>query len=59
LTLTTRFDAPVRTLEWLFQPLQRWGLASKRLPLMLALMVRFTEHFFIQWQKLDDACLVP
>ena len=55
LTLTTRFDALLRTLERLFQPLQRWGLASKRLPLMLALMVRFTEHFFVQWQKLDDA----
>jgi len=55
LTLTTRFDELVRVLEWLFQPLQRWGLASKRLPLMLALMLRFTEHFFVQWQKLDEA----
>lgn len=55
LTLTTRFDELVHVLEFLFQPLQRWGLASKRLPLMLALMVRFTEHFFVQWQKLDDA----
>jgi len=22
---------------------------------MLALMIRFTEHFFVQWQKLDEA----
>jgi biotin transport system permease protein len=55
LTLTTRFDALLRVLERLFQPLQRRGLVSERLPMMLALMVRFTEHFFVQWQKLDDA----
>jgi len=55
LTLTTRFDELLRVLETLFEPLQRWGLASKRLPLMLALMIRFTEHFFVQWQKLDEA----
>ena len=32
----------------------RWGW-TERLSLQLGLMLRFTEHFFIQWGKLDDA----
>ena len=31
------------------------GVDPERLSLQLGLMLRFTEHFFIQWGKLDDA----
>jgi biotin transport system permease protein len=55
LTFTTRFDAFLGVLECVLVPLQRLGLASDRLALSLALMIRFTEHFFVQWQKLDEA----
>lgn len=55
LTITTRFDAILRALERLLGPLERFGLRPGRLALMLALTIRFTEHFFVQWQKLDEA----
>ncbi|MOA47898.1 Energy-coupling factor transporter transmembrane protein BioN [compost metagenome] len=40
--------------RWL-APLARLGLQPERISLQLGLMLRFTEHFFVQWQKLDDA----
>ena len=58
LTVTTRSGDLVDVLEWLLAPLRPLGVQPARLSLQLALMLRFTEHFFVQWQKLDDAhCL--
>ena len=37
------------------EPLRPLGVDPERLSLQLGLMLRFTEHFFIQWGKLDDA----
>ena len=42
-------------LERLLSPLQRLGLKTERLALQLAMMLRFTEHFFVLWKRLDDA----
>lgn len=55
LTLTTRFDALLSVFETLLQPLERLGVKTGRLALGLGLMLRFTEHFFVQWRRLDDA----
>ena len=55
LTVTTRTGDVVAVLEWLLQPLRPLGVDPERLSLQLGLMLRFTEHFFIQWGKLDDA----
>lgn len=55
LTVTTRSGDLVDVLEWLLAPLRPLGVQPTRLSLQLALMLRFTEHFFVQWQKLDDA----
>lgn len=55
LTLSTRFNELLDVFERVLRPLQRLGVAPGRLALMLALMVRFTEHFFVQWQALDEA----
>ena len=55
LTATTRFGDLLGVLEWLLQPLARFGVPVERIALQLGLMLRFTEHFFIQWGKLDDA----
>lgn len=55
LTVSTRTSDIVAVLEWLLQPLRPLGVNPERLPLQLGLMLRFTEHFFIQWGKLDDA----
>jgi biotin transport system permease protein len=55
LTVTTRTGDLVDVLEWLLQPLRPLGVQPERLSLQLALMLRFTEHFFVQWKKLDDA----
>ena len=52
LTVTTRSGDLVDVLEWLLTPL---GVQPARLSLQQALMLRFTEHFFVRWQKLDDA----
>ena len=53
--MTTRSGDLVDVLEWLLAPLRPFGVQPARLSLQLALMLRFTEHFFVQWQKLDDA----
>ena len=55
LTLTTRYTDLLGVLEWLLAPLHRFGVAPERLSLQVALMLRFTEHFFIVWRRLDDA----
>ncbi len=55
LTLSTRHGEWVDLLERLLAPLSRLGLRTDRLGLQLALMLRFTGHFFAQWQRLDEA----
>ena len=55
LMLTTRTNDVLDVLESWLSPLNRFGIRSNALALQLALMLRFTEHFFIQWKRLDDA----
>ena len=55
LTLTTRYSDLLQVLEWVLSPLQRIGVKTESIALQLALMLRFTEHFFILWRRLDDA----
>ncbi len=55
LTLTTRYTDLLGVLEWLLSPLRFIGIQPERLSLQVALMLRFTEHFFIVWRRLDDA----
>ena len=55
LTLTTRSGDVLRVVERLLSPLQRLGVRTERLALQLAMMLRFTEHFFVVWKRLDDA----
>lgn len=55
LTLTTRHTELLAAFERALSPLSRAGVRVDRLSLQLALMLRFTEHFFLQWKRLDDA----
>lgn len=55
LTLTTRSGELQDVLERLLRPLQRFGVRSDRFALQLALMLRFIEHFFAVWKRLDDS----
>ena len=55
LTLTTRSRDLLTVFEQLLSPLQRVGFRTERLALQLAMMLRFTEHFFVVWKRLDDA----
>ena len=55
LTLTTRYSDLLQVFEWVLSPLQRLGIKTASLALQLALMLRFTEHFFVLWRRLDDA----
>lgn len=55
LTLTTRSRDLLTVFEHLLSPLQRLGIRTERLALQLAMMLRFTEHFFVVWKRLDDA----
>ena len=55
LTLTTRYTDLLGVLEWLLAPLRWIGVQPERLSLQVALMLRFTENFFIVWRRLDDA----
>jgi biotin transport system permease protein len=55
LTLTTRYTDLLDVLEWLLAPLRLLGVQPERLSLHVALMLRFTENFFIVWRRLDDA----
>lgn len=55
LTLTTRYTDLLDVFEWMLSPLTRLGVQVDRLALQLALMLRFVEHFFVLWKRLDDA----
>lgn len=55
LTLTTRSRDLLTVFEQLLSPLQRVGIKTERFALQLAMMLRFTEHFFVIWKRLDDA----
>lgn len=55
LTLTTRFDQLLAVFEAVLAPLRPLGVRSERLALGLGLMLRFTEHFLVQWRRFDDA----
>lgn len=55
LTLTTRYSDMLALLERLLSPLRRLGVRPEAMALQLALMLRFTEHFFVQWQRMNDA----
>ena len=55
LTLTTRHSDLLQVFEQVLSPLKRVGMQSDQLALQLALMLRFTEHFFVVWRRLDDA----
>jgi biotin transport system permease protein len=58
LTITTRYTDLLGVLEWLLAPLRLVGVQPERLSLQVALMLRFTEHFFVVWRRLDDAHLL-
>jgi len=55
LAVTTRFDELLDVFETLLRPFERLGFPTGRLALGLGLMLRFTEHFFVQWRRMDDA----
>ena len=55
LTLTTRHTDLLAVFSWLLSPLRFLGVEPERLSLQVALMLRFTEHFFVLWRRLDDA----
>lgn len=55
LTLTTRSKELLSVFEHLLSPLGRIGIRTERLALQLAMMLRFTEHFFVVWNRLNDA----
>lgn len=55
LTLTTRYSDLLHVFECVLSPLRFVGISSERMALQLALMLRFTEHFFVLWRRLDDA----
>jgi len=55
LTLTTRSRELLSVFEHLLSPLGRIGIRTERLALQLAMMLRFTEHFFVVWKRLNDA----
>ena len=55
LTLTTRHTDLLDVFERMLSPLRRLGVNTDQFALQLTLMLRFTEHFFVQWRRLDDA----
>lgn len=55
MTVTTHPTHILQLLETLLQPLATIGFPAQRFALQLALMMRFIEHFFVQWKRLDDA----
>jgi biotin transport system permease protein len=55
LTVSTRPTDLLLVLDALLAPLAHLGLQPGRVSLQLALMLRFTEHFFVQWKRLDEA----
>ncbi len=55
LTLSTRTRDLLDVFERVLSPLRHVGIRTERLSLQLAMMLRFTEHFFVVWKRLDDA----
>jgi biotin transport system permease protein len=55
LSLTTRQSDLLDVFERVLSPLARWGVRVDLLALQLALMLRFIEHLFVLWKRLDDA----
>ena len=55
LTVTTSPTQLLQVLERCLSPLAALGFPAQRFALQLALMLRFIEHFFVQWQRLDEA----
>ncbi len=55
LSLTTRQSDLLDVFERVLSPLARWGVRVDLLALQLALMLRFVEHLFVLWKRLDDA----
>jgi biotin transport system permease protein len=55
LTLTTRAYDLLALFEVVLSPLRCLGVEPEGVSLRLALMLRFVEHFFTLWQKLDQA----
>jgi biotin transport system permease protein len=55
LTLTTRSADLQDVVERLLQPLAPLGVRADRFALQVALMLRFIEHFFVVWKRLDDS----
>ena len=55
LTVTTATGALLDVLENWLRPLRRFGVRTDRFALQLAMMLRFAEHFFVLWRRLDDA----
>ena len=55
LTVTTLPSALLSVFETVLAPLQRLGVRTDRIALQIGLMLRFTEHFFVVWKRLDDA----
>jgi biotin transport system permease protein len=55
LTLSTRHSELLEVFERFLAPLALLGVRVDRMNLLLALMMRFTEQFFAQWKRLDDA----
>jgi biotin transport system permease protein len=54
-TLTTRSADLQGVVERLLQPLAPLGVRADRFALQIALMLRFIEHFFVVWKRLDDS----
>jgi biotin transport system permease protein len=55
LTVSTRSGDLLTVFENWLRPLQIFGIRTERFALQLAMMLRFTEHFFVLWRRLDDA----
>jgi len=54
-SVSTSTSALLDWFEWRFTPLERVGLQPRYWSLQVALMLRFIELFFVQWQRLDEA----
>ena len=55
LTVSTAPAQLLQVLERSLAPLAKVGFPAQRCALQVALMIRFIEHFFVQWQRLDEA----
>lgn len=55
LTVSTAPSQLLQVLEGCLSPLAKVGFPAQLFALQMALMIRFIEHFFVQWQRLDEA----